>query len=652
MISSSLRWKLARLRLGSLAPRSTRSYHLRPCSSTWHTRRQTLPANRLQRLAPARRLHSPSENVQESKIQHLATNYLPVSCPGCGALTQWVDTNEPGFYSTSRRSVKSFLQRAAPWPASEASNVESGPQVGEDQAVTTTEPAEGVEKKDEGVASEVEETAEELQPPFCDRCHNLINHRNAASVHNPSIQSIRDIMSDSPFKHNHVYHVLDAADFPLSLIPNIYRDLALQFQRTKNRRSRSGDFGSGGRRTAIHFVITRSDLLAPMKEQVDSLMAPIIEILRDALSTGGRNIRMGNVHLVSAHRGWWTKDVKQKIWEHGGAVWLVGKTNVGKSNLIEAIFPKPTITPDSSHGGGKTVKEYGKQLLAHTRPRESEAMMKDDTFDTEIDSNPDSLLPPVQRETRFPVLPIVSPLAGTTASPIRIPFGGRRGELIDLPGLSRGGIEEFAQEGHEQDLIMRKRIKPERIVVKPGKSLLLGGLVRITPVNPQDVLLAASFTSIQPHLTSTEKAVGMQIQERVANIPTIAKDDIGHTISSAGVFELGWNVTQIYGKKQPKPGRRRDREIPWSPFELPYKVMATDILIEGCGWVELSMQVRKRGFEERGCPEVEIFSPGGKYIGTRMPLNCWAFLSGDKPRPLQKPQKEPAMKQKQHHRRR
>ena len=34
---------------------------------------------------------------------------LPRQCPGCGAFSQAVDKQEPGFYTTTRKSVKSYL---------------------------------------------------------------------------------------------------------------------------------------------------------------------------------------------------------------------------------------------------------------------------------------------------------------------------------------------------------------------------------------------------------------------------------------------------------------------------------------------------------------------------------------------------------------
>jgi hypothetical protein len=35
---------------------------------------------------------------------------LPQQCPGCGALSQTVDQDQPGFYTRSRKAVRNYLQ--------------------------------------------------------------------------------------------------------------------------------------------------------------------------------------------------------------------------------------------------------------------------------------------------------------------------------------------------------------------------------------------------------------------------------------------------------------------------------------------------------------------------------------------------------------
>ena len=50
--------------------------------------------------APVHELSTPSQLLE-----------LPRSCPGCGAFTQIVSPDQPGFYSTNRKSVKAFIAR-------------------------------------------------------------------------------------------------------------------------------------------------------------------------------------------------------------------------------------------------------------------------------------------------------------------------------------------------------------------------------------------------------------------------------------------------------------------------------------------------------------------------------------------------------------
>ncbi|KAK2801947.1 hypothetical protein FQN51_005096 [Onygenales sp. PD_10] len=466
--------------------------------------------------------------------------------------------------------------------------------------------------------------SEEIKVPLCDRCHNLINHNHASPIPYPPISYIEDIIAESPYRHNHVYHVIDAADFPMSLIPNISRILDLQKLRSKNRRARTIEYSSSGRKPVVSFIITRSDLLGSQKEFVDHMMPYFLNVMREKLGKKGDKLRLGNVHLVSAHRGWWTKEIKDKIWEEGGGVWMVGKTNVGKSSLMSVVFPKtPVSLPPSKRGNVGKIKEGKHSLLPPPEDLDLElpGSLRDPENMNQVPDEADILLPPVQQVDGYPIFPIVSASPGTTASPIRIPFGKKRGEVIDLPGLSRGGLEEYVKDSHKADLIMKKRLKPERYTLKPRQSLILGGgLVRITPAdnNAELVILAAPFITLKPHITSTEKAILMQAQERqVPNVENISNDGIGPSIASAGVFEITADVTKTYG---PPADQRK------SIASLPYRVLSTDILIEGCGWVELVVQVRARDLEDGIIPKVEVFTPGGKFVSSRMPMCAYSFL--------------------------
>ncbi|KAI9834892.1 MAG: hypothetical protein M1819_002800 [Sarea resinae] len=632
---------------------------------------------------------------QSSSI--LAT--LPVSCPGCGALTQTIDPGEAGFYSPKRKSVKSFVPQTRP-DKSLRKHAE------DDIYEKALENAGEGALKELGLVEAMTAAEDERSSttPVCDRCNNLLNHRAGVSIDHPTMQSIEETVAESPYKYNHIYHVLDAADFPLSLVPGLHKRLSLAPLRSKNRRAKSGKFYAG-RKSEVSFIITRSDLLAPKKEQVDSLMPYLVQVLRDALGSSGEDVRLGNVRCVSSKRGWWTKKMKEDIWNRGGGGWLVGKVNVGKSNLFETVYPKGR-SDDISFG--KLRNEAQRGVRSVTDDRADDVQMGEyarETFDQQgrlisswnadgVDESleKDSLLPPAQPETDFPVMPIISALPGTTASPIRLPFGGGKGELIDLPGLARGDLDTYVQDDHRLDLVMRHRPKPTQQVIKPGQSLLLGGgLVRITPKTPDLVILAYAFVPLEVHLTSTEKAVGIQSQQRQSGVSSIVKPGVGEKMASAGTFRLKWDVT-----KQRSGPLTAPAAAALKVDQLPYRVLATDLLIEGCGWVELVAQVRKKALEftsqdkitssaesppsipnqpvdenptptvtgqadsdvpsASAFPEIEVFTPSGKHVGARRPMSAWvlggaksASVSGKKkarPRPSMKGKKKIEKKMK------
>ncbi len=431
----------------------------------------------------------------------------------------------------------------------------------------------------------------------------------------------------------------------MSVIPNLPRHLNLPRMRTQNRRSRSQRY-LRGRAVEVSFIITRSDLLAPKKEQVDSLMPYLVEVLRESLGSSTRNVRLGNVRCVSAKRGWWTKQLKEDIWHRGGAGWLVGKVNVGKSKLFEAVYPKGRVqgvgerrlrrddtTQSIESGSATSPSQHDTSDIA----RRSDEVSGKDVFE-ETHLEPTSLLPPAQPEVQYPAMPVVSSIPGTTASPIRIPFGKGKGELIDLPGFARSNLEKYVRPEHRSGLIMESRVSPQRQVLKPGQSLLLGGLIRITPVTPNLVFMMHPFLPLAPHVTSTEKCSQIQEGHGGVTIPVITESSAADHMASAGRYQLRWDVT----KKQAGPLTSR-AAAGLKTDQLPFQVLAADILIEGCGWVEVVAQVRRRKghgagggssgdgdhSEERhvpDLPEIEVFSPEGKFIGARAPMN--AFLLG------------------------
>ena len=656
--------------------------------------------------APPNKLSPDTTSTQRS---------LPRACPGCGAPSQIYNKREAGYYDVDRNSIREYLDGVQ--KAKEAT-VEDDVYA---KALKNVNPELLGELGLQGESIETQPEDETPSTPVCDRCHNLIHHRKGSPIHHPTVESIQQTIAESPHRRNHIYHVVDAADFPLSIVPNLQSSLRIPKLRTQNRRAKHKGWVANDRIAEVSFIITRADLLAPKKEQVDVLMPYVRDVLRDALGRQNANARLGNVRLVSAKRGWWTKQVKEDIWERGGAGWMVGKVNVGKSNLFEAVFPKgrgadyqdvrkirSAAEREAMLSSAKSLEELTRvqALLAeedaeterlknkpkqhlHKPPAELEEEAEEEDFD-----DPDALLPPPQPYTPYPVLPIASSLPGTTASPIRIPFGNNRGELIDLPGLARTtpGLETFVQPAAHDDLVMKNRINSERYTLKPGQSLILGGgLIRITPATPDLVFLVHPFVPIHPHVTRTEKAIDYQAQtsDRQLQVAPILAPHVGPKMNSAGKFQLKWDATKKLAGPVTSPVAGKMK-----PENLPFRVWSTDILIEGVGWIEVSAQTRRpQGWKPSGLekkdpnqakfdritrlkeeeerksrkfaalaraeeegrdaeemleeefyeddmrdkmaeweedyPEVEVFSPLGKFVGQRRPM-CASTVSGPK----------------------
>ncbi|KAK0740237.1 hypothetical protein B0T18DRAFT_417511 [Schizothecium vesticola] len=540
-------------------------------------------------LSQARRLHtSPTlrteahpDPEQPQAETRPPIKSLPPICTGCGALSQTTMPNEPGYYSLDRGAVAEYLglaEKHKPEPGTQDDVVR---QALADLDLDDLE-AQGVNLRglapdaavdDEPDAARTDDTV------ICDRCHGLLHHGIGQPIFHPSIDALRNTIAESPYKYNHIYHLLDAADFPMSLLPKITDLLDAMPLRSHNRRSRSAKYYAN-KKTEISFIITRADLLGAKKEDVDRLMPALRETLREALGRNGAHVRLGNVKCVSAKRGWWTKPLKEEIFSHRGAAWMVGKANVGKSHLFAAVFPQGRMDhkPSPYEAPIEPVPGYGVD--------ESKLDNRDDDL---------SLLPPARPETQYPAMPLISPLAGTTASPIRLTYGGGKGELIDLPGLPRTDLELYVQEEHRNSLILRKRKKPEQVVLKPGKSLLLGGFIRITPQTPGLDFLAYNFTPLTDHLTSTEKAIGVQERTDPVNVDNISVPEASDKIKLAGSYELRYDIT-----KQRAGPLTRKNAINLPVERLPFRVLSVDILIEGCGWVEITAQMSARKLEAGG----------------------------------------------------
>ncbi|KAK7567352.1 hypothetical protein IWX49DRAFT_561609 [Phyllosticta citricarpa] len=632
-------------------------------------------------ITPRRQADQTNSVESSQPPQKSLIEALPLSCPGCGAPSQTVTQDLPGYYSADMKHVKVHLKH---------DQEHNQPKKREDdiftEALANLDPS---LREQLGVGESEESRPKPAAPlPLCYRCHRLSNHREGVPIDHPSINAIRAMIQESPHKRNRIYHVIDAADFPMSVIPDITRALDISPLRSRGRRA-SRSRWQDGKYSKVEFIITRADLLVPQEDMSRRLMAYMVDVLREKIGREYRdNIRLGNVHLVSAQRGWWTKPIKQKILKRGGANWFVGKVNVGKSSLFEVVFPKgekdyvdvrqlrqQAEKEKQESAPEEKDSEYDKKFSSQEEKQEAEesksefnnedtmAQADDQALETSVDeatadeliqktddaeeeapiekdfdaqsieecnqeqadeetapaaNSPDleeaipesidtdepltddqdlffsetSLLPPPRKEVDYPIMPMISHLPGTTASPIRIPFARGRGELIDLPGLDRAGMDQYVAPQYRSKLLLKSRQKAERIVLKPHESLVLGGgLVRITPATTDLVYLVTPFVELPWHKSSTEKAIARERADDVnprSGLVNWADEAARDHIRSAGVVPLSHDVTKMAAG----PLGRKD-VTSWKTHDLPFIVWGVDVLIEGLGWVEVTAQTRR-----------------------------------------------------------
>jgi hypothetical protein len=221
--------------------------------------------------------------------------------------------------------------------------------------------------------------------------------------------------------------------------------------------------------------------------------------------------------------------------------------------------------------------------------------------------------------------------------------------------------------------------------------ILGGGLIRFTPVTEDLVFLIHPFVPIHPHVTRTDKAIDYQNQtsERQLQVPSILAPSVGSKMNSAGRFKLKWDVTKHLAGPMTSAmaGKMKPENLPfriWSTDILIEGVGWVEVSAQTRrpqGWkpvgvakkdpnhaqkeklaAQKEMQDRKqrkfdaiaraeredRDVEEvlqeefyeedmgdrmaewqEDYPEIEVFSPLGKFIGARRPM-CASTVSGPK----------------------
>ncbi|KAJ1679185.1 nitric oxide associated protein 1, partial [Spiromyces aspiralis] len=386
----------------------------------------------------------------------------------------------------------------------------------------TRQPASTLES--DSSSPECEPKPANRKPVVCQRCHSLIHYNRLASDHsgmtaNPSGASHRsqpvlpwkaNVITDPralqflKYERNALIIVVcDIFDIPGSLIPNLGQFIGSNVLElappskapprletataAQDVDGKSNDSGSRPRRRRVLLVANKSDLL-PEDAHLDRIKSQWLKpLVRKAL---GSTLSITSYHIVSSRKNLGIRELAQDIRKYRRPqdnVFLVGRANVGKSELLNALLRISVLESAGSYRGTVTTANVpGTTIGVHGIP---------------LDKFNRALVEP-----------------GTSMSTM-----GERRFVYDTPGIFNSkSILNFLTFDELKLAVPTNRIRPATYIVKTGKCVCLGGLGRVDVLPPSDIadetdagvvpriqqqyLLVTVFSALKPHITSIEKA--------------------------------------------------------------------------------------------------------------------------------------------------
>ncbi|KAM9997850.1 hypothetical protein ACTFIY_007514 [Dictyostelium cf. discoideum] len=363
-------------------------------------------------------------------------------CTGCGSTLQTTSPKEPGYLPESI-AIKHIEQL-------------------NEEKIEKIENSKPIEEQDKSGEEYFNSfyiiKKKNNEKKVCQRCHILKNYGRVAPVAIP-IEKFKDNLSQLKDLNCLVVKVVDLMDFNGTFIED-FREII-------------------GRNPVI-VVGNKMDLLP------DDIHKDRIEqwIRSEAKKRGLSHI--SHVKLISSASG---DGMKQFIIEleklrKSRDVFIVGCSNVGKSTFVNTL-----------------IKEYNNRVEFTTNEKlESKKQAEPLTIQEQKDLDREKLLKSLQSKITTSVLP------GTTLNLLSLPLWDNS-TLFDTPGIDnpRQMIKNLTIDELKQ-VIPSKRIKPQLAHMIEGKSLFIGGLVRIDYAGPLSTFMIYTSNSIPLHITSTQKA--------------------------------------------------------------------------------------------------------------------------------------------------
>ncbi|KAJ1732539.1 nitric oxide associated protein 1 [Coemansia biformis] len=339
----------------------------------------------------------------------------------------------------------------------------------------------------------------------CQRCHSLKNYNRLERPWKEDVVSDPRVLRFLRYKPGIlVVVVCDIFDIPGSLIPRL------------------GEFV--GERHPVILVANKADLLPRdyHKERV------LMWFKRFAKSLG---VNIRSIHLVSALKNLGTRDLAADITgrrKTGQDVYMVGRANVGKSELINALL-RISIGGSAhrvlaSHVPGTTMGLYGIPLRRFVK----------------------ALVP-----------------VGDAAPQ------DRQASLYDTPGIfGSKSIVGYLTNDELDMVVCRKRVAPFTFILGIGHSVMLGGLGRMDLVEGPERVYVTVFSAVRPHFTRIERADEL-VRRLQAGEKTILRPPAGDG------ERLRWFPQQKLALEHEFAGLHR-------------RHAALDVVFAGVGWVAVT----------------------------------------------------------------
>ncbi|XP_041652730.1 nitric oxide-associated protein 1-like [Cheilinus undulatus] len=422
---------------------------------------------------------------------------------------------------------------------------------------------------------------EKLGQATCQRCYLLTHYRQALDLHLSSDEYKRVVQRLRPLRAL-ILLIVDLTDIPASIVPDL-----------------PGLVG-----TNKHIVVlgNKVDLLP---EDSPNYLQRIKRQLSHYCDGAGFGPQVTDVHLISAKTGYGVETLissLQSSWKYKGDVYLVGQANAGKSTLFNTLLEsdyckskssdlihKATISP----WPGTTLNLLKFPIINPTPYRmfKRQERLREESQQTEDELTEDEL-------KRLKVLSHQGYLVGRVGRTFRSNDGARRAEiefdpdslafgdkedgemttaepsrtpreftynelkdahwLYDTPGILRDrDILLLLSEQEVMSVVPSRALVPRTFVLKPGWSLLVGGLGRIDFMEGgRSCWFSVLVSSRVPiHITSLEKVdqiyekhaggvllgVPMGGPERMKTFPPLVPQEV--RLEGRGYLEASADIT-------------------------------------------------------------------------------------------------------------